>query len=65
MTTSNATENIILTASQAAAMLGVTRQTYNHYCRTVPGFPAKRLGRRWLVTRTALLAWVETQGAQM
>ncbi|MFC6591704.1 helix-turn-helix domain-containing protein [Deinococcus lacus] len=54
-------EKAVLNASEAAALLGVTRNTYTRYCREVPGFPARRLGGRWHCNRAALLRWLEGQ----
>lgn len=51
----------VLNASEAADLLGVTRNTFTRYCREVEGFPARRTGGRWYVNRAALLDWLKGQ----
>ena len=53
------TESATMTVEEAAAILGIGRQTaYNLAVRgELPG--ALRLGRRWIVSRKALESWLE------
>lgn len=52
----------VLGATEAAKLLGVTRNTYTMYCRTQAGFPARKVGGRWLSRRSALLRWRWLEG---
>lgn len=49
---------IILTLDQTAKILNRPYRTVLQLCHT-PGFPARRLGRRWMVSRDGLRRWVE------
>lgn len=55
----NQSDDDVLRANEAARLLGVSRNTYTMYCRTQAGFPARKVGGRWLSRRSALLRWLE------
>lgn len=49
---------LVLNVAQAAQLMGVSRDKVYDMART-PGFPAVRHGRRILIPRDALIAWLE------
>jgi excisionase family DNA binding protein len=52
----------ILNVDEAAALLGVHRQTVYDYA-SAGEIPHRRLGRRLLFSRRAIVAWVEGKAA--
>ena len=57
------TEKMALTVTETAAALGVSRPTVYQLMRQ-DGFPAFRVGTRWLISREGLARWVAAQAAQ-
>ena len=55
MTTSNDRE--ILNIDEAAQLLGVSVKTFNKVLHT-QCIPARKIGREWKFSRTALISWV-------
>ena len=56
-------EPLVLTVTEAANILGISRSFAYELCRTGE-LPALRLGRRVMVPRRALFDFVETSGAE-
>ena len=54
------TERIALNVSEAAALLGISRPTMYQLMKR-PGFPAFKVGTRTLISKAALLRWVDEQ----
>lgn len=54
----NRAEDAILSASKAAELLGVSRNTFTTWCKQHSDLPARKIGSRWYVSREALIAWV-------
>lgn len=54
------TEKLVLTVDEAGKMLGVSRQTAYQLIHT-KGFPTLRIGRRMLVPKEQLKAWIAAQ----
>lgn len=50
-----------LTVEDARQVLNVSRTTIYALIRT-PGFPASRVGRRWIVPADALDEWIKNGG---
>lgn len=55
-------EKIALTVPEAAELLGVSRPTVYQLMRA-EDFPAFKVGRRTLISRSGLADWVEAQTA--
>ncbi len=53
-------EKLTYTPAEAAAVLGVSRPTMYDFLHS-EGFPALRVGRRWLISRELLAEWVKNQ----
>lgn len=53
-------EKITLNLAEAAEVLGVSRPTM-HIIACQPGFPAMKIGRKWLIGAAALAEWVDAQ----
>ena len=51
------TEREILNVEEAAAFLGVSVKTFNKVLHT-ENIPARKIGREWKFSRTALIQWV-------
>lgn len=49
---------LVYTPEQAANLMGVSRDTmYNHLLRE-PGFPATRIGAKFLISAQGLIVWI-------
>lgn len=48
---------------EAAEFIGTNHTTMCSLVQT-PGFPAFRLGRRWIIPRSALVAWLDARAAE-
>ena len=57
-------EPLVLTVTEAAEILGISRSFAYELCRTGE-LPALRLGRRVVVPRRALVDFVESSGADV
>lgn len=53
-------DKIVYSITEAASALGVSRPTVYKLLR-VPGFPAARIGGRWVIPVDALHDWVISQ----
>ena len=53
----NATERVVISVSEAAALIGVRRETVYDMARRGE-IPCRRIGRRFLIPRAAFLEWV-------
>ncbi len=50
-------EREIMTIDEAAAFLGVSVKTFNKVLHS-QSIPARKIGREWKFSRTALIAWI-------
>lgn len=57
-------EKITYTITEAADALGLSRPTIYKLLRA-PGFPAVRIGGRWLIPKDALTDWLLNQCNQI
>ena len=51
-----------LNLQEAAVFMGTNRTTMGMIVNT-PGFPAFRVGRRWIIPRDALIRWMNERAA--
>lgn len=56
-------DKITFSVEEAAAAMGVSKPTMYALCRQ-PGFPAVRVGRKILIPRASLDAWLREQIAK-
>jgi len=55
-------DKLVYNVTEVAEALGVSRPTVYELLNT-PGFPAFRIGNRWLTSKAGLSEWVEKQCA--
>ena len=53
-------EKISLNLKEAAEIIGISKPKMAEVASR-PGFPAFRVGRRWVIPRKALLEWIEAE----
>jgi excisionase family DNA binding protein len=51
-----------LTIKAAAAELGISEPQVRDKLLKLPGFPAFRIGSRWIIPKDGLHDWIEEQG---
>lgn len=56
-------QRMAFTLSEAAEAVGVSRPVMTEWVN-IPGFPAFRSGKRWVIPVTALEAWLNEQAAK-
>ena len=53
-------ERLAFNCAEAAEALHISRPTLYALLRT-PGFPAFRVGNRWIISRDGLIEWIKQQ----
>ena len=53
-------EKISLNLKEAAEIIGISKPKIYEVLER-PGFPAFRVGRRWVIPRKSLLEWIESE----
>jgi len=56
-------EKLAYTLQEAAQIVGVSAPTMSEWVR-IPGFPAFRSGKRWIIPAAALERWLDEQAAK-
>lgn len=56
-------DRLAYTLHEASRMVGVSAPTMSEWVR-IPGFPAFRSGKRWIIPAAALERWLNEQAAK-